>query len=171
VGPWQLGRIVDVDDTGGDSGDIVRAALWIFAAAVVGGLATALSIALMARTAEPALAELRETVVERALDLEASEIEASGSGDLLSRISDDVRLVTESFTEVVPILVTSAIAVVFTSAGLFALDWRLGLAGLGAVPFYVLGLRWYLPRSGPYYRREREANGARAEALLTGVHA
>ncbi|GAA1774685.1 ABC transporter ATP-binding protein [Nocardioides hankookensis] len=171
VGPWQLGRIVDVVDTGGDSGDIVRAALWIFAAAVVGGLATALSIALMARTAEPALAELRETVVERALDLEASEIEASGSGDLLSRISDDVRLVTESFTEVVPILVTSAIAVVFTSAGLFALDWRLGLAGLGAVPFYVLGLRWYLPRSGPYYRREREANGARAEALLTGVHA
>ena len=59
----------------------------------------------------------------------------------------------------------------FTAVGLFALDWRLGLAGLGAVPFYVLGLRWYLPRSGPYYRREREANGERAEALLTGVHA
>ncbi|KQW52755.1 hypothetical protein ASC77_00055 [Nocardioides sp. Root1257] len=171
VGPWQLGRIVDVVDTGGESSDVVRAAAWILGAAVVGGLATALSIALMARTAEPALAELRETVVERALGLEASEIEASGSGDLLSRIGDDVRLVTESFTEVVPILVTSAIAVVFTSAGLFALDWRLGLAGLGAVPFYVLGLRWYLPRSGPYYRREREANGARAEALLTGVHA
>ena len=32
-------------------------------------------------------------------------------------------------------------------------------------------LRWYLPRSGPYYRRERVANGERAEALLTGVHA
>jgi ABC-type multidrug transport system fused ATPase/permease subunit len=171
VGPWQLGRIVDVVDAGGDSGDIVRASLWIFGAAVVGGIATALSIALMARTAEPALAELRETVVDRSLGLEASEIEASGSGDLLSRISDDVRLVTESFTEVVPVLVTSAFAVVFTAGGLFALDWRLGLAGLGAVPFYILGLRWYLPRSGPYYRREREANGARAEALLTGVHA
>ena len=35
----------------------------------------------------------------------------------------------------------------------------------------MLALRWYLPRSGPYYRREREANGVRAEAFLTGVHA
>lgn len=171
VGPWQLGRIVDVVDAGGDSGEIVDAALWIFGAAVVGGLATTLSIALLARTAEPALAELRETVVDRALDLEARQIEAAGSGDLLSRVGDDVRLVTESFTEVVPLLVNSALAVAFTAVGLFAIDWRLGLAGLGAVPFYVLGLRWYLPRSAPYYRREREANGARAEALLTGVHA
>ena len=171
VGPWQLGRIVDVVDAGGDEGDVATAALWILGAAVVGGLATAFSIALLAWTAEPALAELREAVVDRALDLEAREIEESGTGDLLSRVSDDVRLVTESFTEVVPLLVNSVVAVVFTAAGLFAIDWRLGLAGLGAAPFYVLGLRWYLPRSGPYYRAEREANGARAEALLTGVHA
>lgn len=171
VGPWQLGRIVDVVDAGGDEGAIATAALWILGAAVVGGVATGLSIALLARTAEPALAELRETVVDRALDLEAREIEESGTGDLLSRVSDDVRLVTESFTEVVPLLVNSVVAVAFTAAGLFAIDWRLGLAGLGAAPFYVLGLRWYLPRSGPYYRAERGANGARAEALLTGVHA
>ena len=171
VGPWQLGRIVDVVDAGGDEGDIATSALWILGAAVVGGLGTALAIALLARTAEPALAELRETVVDRALDLEAREIEESGTGDLLSRVSDDVRLVTESFTEVVPLLVNSVVAVAFTAVGLFAIDWRLGLAGLGAAPFYVLGLRWYLPRSGPYYRAEREANGARAEALLTGVHA
>lgn len=171
VGPWQLGRIVDVVESGGDGGDITTAAVWILGAALVGGLATALSIALLARTAEPALAELRETVVDRALDLEAREVEESGSGDLLSRVGDDVRLVTDSFTEVVPLLVNSVVAVAFTSVGLFAIDWRLGLAGLGAAPFYVLGLRWYLPRSGPYYRREREANAVRAEALLTGVHA
>lgn len=171
VAPLMLGRIVDVVASGGDRGEITTAVLWIVGAAVVGGVATALSIAMLARAAEPALADLRERVVERALDLESTELEAAGSGDLLSRVGDDVRLIAESFTEVIPLIVNSAIAVVFTSLGLFALDWRLGLAGLGAVPFYVLGLRWYLPRSGPYYRREREANGARAEALLTGVHA
>ena len=120
---------------------------------MVGGLATALSIALLARTAEPALADLRET--GRRARARAGVDRARGgrqSGDLLSRVGDDVRLIAESFTEVIPLLVNSAIAVVFTSLGLFALDWRLGLAGLGAVPFYVLGLRWYLPRSGPYYR-------------------
>ncbi|WP_243057784.1 ABC transporter ATP-binding protein [Nocardioides sp. SR21] len=171
VAPLMLGRIVDVVSSGGDAGEITVAFVWILGAAVVGGVATALSIALLARAAEPALADLREQVVEHALELESTELEAAGSGDLLSRVGDDVRLIAESFTEVIPLIVNSAIAVVFTSVGLFALDWRLGLAGLGAVPFYVLGLRWYLPRSGPYYRREREANGTRAEALLTGVHA
>lgn len=171
VGPWMLGRIVDVVVSNGSAAQLTGPVLWILGAAVVGGTATALSIALLARTAEPALADLREIVVERSLGLEAGELEAAGQGDLLSRVGDDVRLITESFTEVIPILVNSAIAVVFTAIGLFALDWRLGLAGLVAAPFYVLGLRWYLPRSGPYYRREREANAARAEALLTGVHA
>ncbi len=171
VAPLMLGRIVDVVSSGGDADEITVAFAWILGAAVVGGLATALSIALLARAAEPALADLREQVVEHALELESTELEAAGSGDLLSRVGDDVRFIAESFTEVIPLIVNSAIAVVFTSLGLFALDWRLGLAGLGAVPFYVLGLRWYLPRSGPYYRREREANGVRAEALLTGVHA
>jgi ATP-binding cassette subfamily C protein len=171
VAPWMLGRIVDVVVDGGSASAISGAALWIVGAAIVGGLATFLSVALLARTAEPALADLRETVVERALELEATQLESSGSGDLLSRVGDDVRLVTESFTEVIPLLVNSVVAVVFTAVGLFALDWRLGIAGLGAVPFYVLALRWYLPRSGPYYRREREANGERAEALLTGIHA
>lgn len=171
VAPLMLGRIVDVVSSGGDAREITVAFVWILGAAVVGGVATALSIALLARAAEPALADLREQVVEHALELESTELEAAGSGDLLSRVGDDVRLIAESFTEVIPLIVNSAIAVVFTSLGLFALDWRLGLAGLGAVPFYVLGLRWYLPRSGPFYRREREANGTRAEALLTGVHA
>jgi ATP-binding cassette subfamily C protein len=171
VAPWMLGRIVDVVVDGGSASEVTAAVLWIVGAAVVGGLATFLSVSLLARTAEPALADLRETVVERALELEATELEATGSGDLLSRVGDDVRLVTESFTEVIPLLVNSVVAVVFTAIGLFALDWRLGIAGLGAVPFYVLALRWYLPRSGPYYRREREANGERAEALLTGIHA
>lgn len=171
VAPWMLGRIVDVVVDGGPSSTVVSSASWILVAAVVGGVATMLSVALLARTAEPALADLRESVVERSLQLEAGELEAAGQGDLLSRVGDDVRLITESFTEVVPILVNSVVAVVLTSIGLFALDWRLGLAGLAAAPFYVLGLRWYLPRSGPYYRRERQANAARAEALLTGVHA
>jgi ATP-binding cassette subfamily C protein len=171
VAPWMLGRIVDVVVDGGSGSDVTVAGIWILGAALVGGVATYLSVALLARTAEPALAELRETVLDRAMHLEARQLEAAGSGDLLSRVGDDVRLVTESFTEVIPILVNSVVAVLLTALGLFALDWRLGLAGLAAAPLYVLGLRWYLPRSGPYYRRERVANGERAEALLTGVHA
>ena len=168
--PWLLGAIVDAVDDGASPDVVTRAVLGIVAASVVGGIATALAVWMLSRTAEPGLAELREQVLENALHLDSARLEEAGSGDLLARVGEDVRTITHSLVNVVPLLVGSAIAIVFTAGGLFALDWRLGLAGLAAAPFYLGALRWYLPRSGPYYRRERIAQGERAEAMVTGMH-
>lgn len=167
VPPWMLGRIVDTVGAGGTS--VTGEAVAIAVAAVLGGVFTVLSVAFVARAGEPALAELREEVLDKALHLDSARLEAAGTGDVLSRVGDDARTVAEALGEIVPMLVNSVVLVVFTAGGLFALDWRLGLAGLVAAPFYVLGLRWYLPRSGPYYARERVAQGERAEALVGGL--
>lgn len=169
VPPWVLGVIVDDVRSGADPDRIVTSAVIIGVAAVVGGLSTILAVALLARCAEPALATLREEVLDSALHLDAGRLERAGSGDLLSRVGDDVRTVTESLDEVVPLVVSSALAVALTAAGLFALDWRLGLAGLVAAPIYIIALRWYLPISAPLYRDERIAQGERAQALVDGI--
>ena len=169
VAPWVLGQIVDTVSTGGESSGILRGALLIVAASIVAGIGTSLSVTYLARAGEPALADLREQALDRALHLDSIRLEEAGAGDLLSRMGDDVRSVASSLTEIIPLLIGSLVAVVFTAGGLFALDWRLGLAGLASAPFYAMGLRWYLPRSGPYYRRERIAEGERAEALVNGV--
>ena len=44
-----------------------------------------------------------------------------------------------------------------TILAMVLIDWRLALAGLCAVPIQWNTVRWYLPRSAPYYRRERIA--------------
>ncbi|MFI6458054.1 ABC transporter ATP-binding protein [Streptosporangium amethystogenes] len=168
VPPWMLGRIVDAVVAGEPS--IAPYAVAIAVAAVLGALFTTASIAFLARAGEPALAELREEVLDTALHLDAQRLEVAGTGDLISRVGDDARAVADSLGEMVPLLVNSVVLVGFTSVGLFALDWRLGLAGLVAAPFYVLGLRWYLPRSGPLYREERIARGELTEALVGGLH-
>ncbi len=169
VPPWVLGLIVDEADSGGSAAAVVRLCLLIAAAAVVGALASALSLSFLARAAEPALARLREDVLSRTLGLDTARLERAGVGDLLSRVGDDVRTIATATKEVVPLVITSGVAVVFTTVGLFALDWRLGIAGLAAAPSYALGLRWYLPRSGPLYREERVAQGERAQALVSGL--
>jgi ABC-type multidrug transport system fused ATPase/permease subunit len=169
VAPWLMGRTVDVVAAGGSSATLVEYAVWIAAAALVVGLATVAAQVTLARATEPALADLREGVVDRVLHLPYQRVEEAGAGDLLSRVGDDVRAIGRALDMLVPTLVGSAVAVVFTAGGLFALDWRLGLAGLLAVPAYVSSLRWYLPRSGPFYRREREAQGERAETLVAGL--
>lgn len=169
VAPWMLGRIVDLVVDGGDASDVTTAAALIAVAAVVEGLATWASVTFLSRAAEPALAELREDVLDRALALDSARVEAAGTGDVLARVGDDARTVTDALAELVPTLVMSLVLVLFTGVGLFALDWRLGLAGLATIPFYVAGLRWYLPRSTPFYARERIAEGERAQALVSGL--
>lgn len=167
---WMIGRVVDAVRDGASTGEIQRLAAIMVIAAVIGGLFAVLSTTALAHAAAPALASLREDVLDRALHLETERIEAAGVGDVVSRVGDDVRHLTDSLDEAVPLLINSLAAIIFTAGGLFALDWRLGAAGLAAAPCYILALRWYLPRSAPFYRDERTAEGARAGALVTGVH-
>ncbi|WP_374999870.1 ABC transporter ATP-binding protein [Aeromicrobium sp. CTD01-1L150] len=164
-----IGRIVDTVRDGGTTAEVTTSVVVMVAAGLAAGLFTTASAAALAQSVAPALAELREDVLDRALHLDSERIEAAGAGDVLGRVSDDVRRLTEALDEAIPMLLGAVAAIAFTVGGLFSLDWRLGLAGVGAAPFYVLALRWYLPRSAPFYRAERTAEGERADALVTGV--
>ena len=164
-----IGRIVDTVDAGGDRRTLAETVVVIVVSALIAAVATAVSTAALARAVAPALASLRESVLDRALRLKSARIEEAGVGDVVSRVGDDVRQVTESLDEAVPATLSSITTLIFTIGGLFTLDWRLGLAGLVAAPAYTYAVRWYLPRSAPLYRQERIAQGERAEALVTGV--
>ncbi|MET7309344.1 ABC transporter ATP-binding protein [Streptomyces sp. NPDC005571] len=167
VAPWVLGAIAD--DVRADRNTAVSSFLFIAGAAVAGAVFGGIAMVMLARVGEPALARLREQVLSRTLHLPAEQIERSTTGDLLSRLSDDVRTVSDGFKGVVPVIANSAVAVVFTLAGVLTLDWRLGLAMVCSAPLFILSLRWYLPRSRPLYRKQRVLQGERADALLTGV--
>jgi ATP-binding cassette subfamily C protein len=169
VPPWVVGTIVD--DVGAGHDTILSQALVICVATLAAALFAGMSVTMLARVGEPALARLRQDVLNRALELPADRIDRATSGDLLSRLSDDVRTVSQGLRDVLPVMVSSGVTVVLTAAGALTLDWRLGLAVVAVMPLFVLGLRWYLPRSRPLYREERITQGARAEALLTGVDA
>ncbi|GAA1572221.1 ABC transporter ATP-binding protein [Kribbella hippodromi] len=169
VAPWALGALVDAIAGGGDKHAIVRVVLMIGLAAALGGVLTALGVTLVARVGETVLARIRERVLDRVLQLPAPTLEKVRTGDLLSRVGDDVASVASALTEVGPSVLGAALTILLTVGGMFALDWRLGLAGLLAVPMYFLALRWYLRRSAPYYKQERVAMGERSEAIIASL--
>ncbi|NIK62453.1 ABC transporter ATP-binding protein [Kribbella shirazensis] len=169
VAPWALGVLVDDVAGGGDGAAIVRVVLLIGLAAVVSGLLTALGVTLVARVGETVLARIREQVLDRVLQLPAPVLEKVRTGDLLSRVGDDVAAVATALTQVGPSVLGASLTILLTVAGMFALDWRLGLAGLLAVPMYYLALRWYLRRSASYYKQERVAMGERSEAIIASL--
>ncbi|MEV4467312.1 ABC transporter ATP-binding protein [Micromonospora echinofusca] len=165
VAPWVLGRLVDDVIAGSDTPRIVAWAGVIAGAAVLAGVLTAIGAALTARLGETVLARLRERVLDRALHLPSATLERAGTGDLVARAGDDVAVVTNVIATSGPAFLGALLSIVLTAVGLFALDWRLGLAGLAAAPAYALALRWYLRRSVPYYARERVATGERTQAM------
>lgn len=167
--PILLGRIVDiVIEQRGVAAVSLPAALL---AAVAVGAAGLLGWGhrLVARVGEPALADLRESVMDRALHLDLATVEAAGSGDLVSRVTGDVEVVAEAVSEVLATFAVAALTIALTLVGLAALDWRFALAGMCAVPIQAWTLRWYLGNATPVFTAEREAEGARAQQLLDSI--
>ncbi len=166
---YALGRLVDEVRAGAGADAIVPITVVIVVAALVGGAATGLSTVLTTRLGERILAGLRERTVAIALRLPTTLLDRIGRGDLLSRVGADVAAIGNAASGVLPRVVSALLLGVLSLGAMAALDWRLGLAGLLAVPSYVLALRWYLPRSAPVYARERAAVGARSQLLVESM--
>ncbi|MGB3169794.1 MAG: ABC transporter ATP-binding protein [Rhodococcus sp. (in: high G+C Gram-positive bacteria)] len=166
---YVFGVLVDRVIDGAPTSTIVVVVAVITVAAVVGGVFTAISTYLISKVGEGLLASLRERVLGRALHLPISTLERVGKGDLLSRVGDDVAVMAKSIGEVIPNIVSALLLVSLSVVAMLSLDWRLGLAGMVAIPMYVAALRWYLPRSAPLYAAERVAMGARSQALISSM--
>ncbi|SCF74063.1 ATP-binding cassette, subfamily C, partial [Streptomyces sp. Ncost-T6T-2b] len=165
-----LGQVVD-GVVGGESRSILlTVGILMVAAALLGAAATAASTFLIGKLGAELLARLREEAVRAVLGMPSARVEEVGRGDVLSRVGDDVAVISKGIRTAVPTVFSAGVLVVIATIGMFGLDWRLGLAGACALPAYALALRWYLPRSAPLYRKQRTAQADRAQALISGLN-
>ncbi|MWV50712.1 ATP-binding cassette domain-containing protein [Rathayibacter sp. VKM Ac-2803] len=162
--PWLIGRLIDDVDRGGGSIAVLLIAL--VAALLVGAVVTWIGRVLLAGIVQRAIGELREGAFEAALAQPTGRLEAAGTGDLVSRLSGDVRAVGDVVSSALPAFVTALLTTVVTTAGLGLIDGRLALAALVASPLQLWALRSFLRRSGPVYRAHRAAQGVRAQRLI-----
>lgn len=165
-----LGQVVDGVVAGGPRSILVTTGVLMVAAALLGAAATALSTYLIGRLGADLLARLREGAVRAVLGMPSARIEQVGRGDVLSRVGDDVAVLSKGIRTAVPTVFSAGVLVAIATIGMFGLDWRLGLAGACALPAYGLALRWYLPRSAPLYQKQRAAQADRAQALISGLN-
>ncbi|HMR48988.1 MAG TPA: ABC transporter ATP-binding protein [Arachnia sp.] len=165
--PIAVGYLVDrVRDGSAQLGTVSAVTAVMMASAVLGAIGTAATIVLATRTYHAILATLRERLVGRAMTLPQHLVESAGTGDLISRSSDDVTAVADAAPAVIPALTVTVFTIAVSLAGLAALDWPYAVAFAVVLPVYALAMRWYL-RAGPrVYRAERAAMSARAQQIL-----
>jgi ATP-binding cassette subfamily C protein len=166
---YALGVLVDRVRAGAGTSAIVSISIVIGVAALIGGAAIGLSKYLIGRLGARMLADLRESTVATALRLPALVLDRSGRGDLLSRVGADIAAIGKAVSDVLPNVISALLLGVLSLAAMTGIDWRLGLAGAVAVPFYVIALRWYLPLSAPRYAEERKAVAERSQLLVESM--
>lgn len=167
VSPVAIGQLVDRVQAGtADVGTVLWMLAVMVAAALIGAVGSAVTIVLAARGYHAMLAELRERLMERAMHLPQGVVELAGTGDLVSRSSDDVAEIADAAPQIIPAFTMTGFTIVVTLAGMTTVDWWYGLALLVVLPVYAVTVRWYL-RTGPrIYQAERAAMSVRAQQLV-----
>ncbi|WP_405061194.1 ABC transporter ATP-binding protein/permease [Kribbella sp. NBC_01505] len=167
IPPLIVGFLVDRVRAGtADLGTVLTVTGVMALSAALGAAGTAVTIVLATRVYHTILAALREQLVGRAMTLPQHLVERAGTGDLISRTSDDVTAVADAAPAVIPALTVTGFTIVVSLGGLAALEWPYAAAFAVVLPVYVLVMRWYL-RIGPrVYGAERAAMSARAQQIL-----
>jgi ABC-type multidrug transport system fused ATPase/permease subunit len=116
--------------------------------------------------------DLRVRLYDHLQRLSLSFFERTSTGELMSRVSNDVGAMEQFVTHGVILTVVDLLRLLGASAVLLALDWRLALVVLIPLPVIVLGLRRFNRHTRPIYRRVRDRLGdinARLQDDLAGI--
>ena len=158
-------EVVSSDAISGIGYVMFWAALAVAGSAVVSGLAEAYTGVTIARV----VARLRERAVASVLNLPPAKVALFGRGEVLGRVGADIAVLVASARKSVPSTLSALMMVIVASMGIAGVDWRLALAGFTGIPFYYLGLRWYLPRSAPLYQRQRRLESGVIGSLQSSI--
>ncbi|WP_250008426.1 ABC transporter ATP-binding protein [Actinoplanes sp. M2I2] len=164
-----LGHIVDLVVDGRPAGALNGPVVALVVIAVGQAVTAGWGLALVARLGEGMLADLREQFIDRVLALPLHQVEEAGTGDLTSRVTNDVTVIATAVRSALPELARSMLTIALTAVGLAVLDWRFLLAALLAVPIQILTVRWYSGRALPLYAGQRVSVGALQHQLQETV--
>jgi ABC-type multidrug transport system fused ATPase/permease subunit len=124
------------------------------------------------RVGERFLLDLRVRIYDHLQRLSLTFFERTSTGELMSRVSNDVNALEQFITHGVVLTGVDALRLAGAAVILIVLDWRLALVALWPVPFIVFGMRRFNRSVRPIYRLVRDRLGdinSRLQDDLTGM--
>ncbi len=121
---------------------------------------------------EKILYDLRVRLYDHLQRLSLSFFERTSTGELMSRVSNDVNALEQFMTHGTILAGVAVVRLFGATIVLLFLDWRLALLALLPVPIIAGGLRWFNRRTRPIYRRVRDRLGdvnTRLQDNLAGI--
>jgi len=149
VGPYLMGVAIDHLLHSGQMAGLARLALGMLAVYVLYNLLQAVAGRQMADISQRALKQLRSDLFTRVQRLPISFFGEGSTGDLLSRLTNDVEAINLAISQNVTTLVASLLSMLGIIVAMFLLDRWLALASLFVVPIMF----WFTQFVARYTRK------------------
>jgi ABC-type multidrug transport system fused ATPase/permease subunit len=104
---------------------------------------------------ETVFAQLREEFLESVLALPLVEVERAGTGDLLSRTTNDIEALSRTVRFAMPEWLVAIVQALLTLIAMTIVSPLAAVASLVSLPILFFSTRYYLHYATPGYRRER----------------
>jgi ABC-type multidrug transport system fused ATPase/permease subunit len=157
--------------TGGGDTLLAVAALAILAIAITGGLLGYAQNVLIAGAGQRIVAAIRLDLYRHIQRLSHSFHDQASSGDLLARLTGDVRMMRDLLVNAV-IQTSAQVLLIVSAVGLMTwLDWRLTLVSVAVLPALFALTRYFGGRIRGAARRQRRKEGRIADVMNEGLGA
>jgi len=160
--PALTGRLIDaaVGAAGSGNTDVLTVpALLLVGATLLGWFAQRMQILSLGSAGQMALYEVRASVFAKISELDVGYFEAVESGDLMSRLINDIEQINSFLSQGFRRLLSSGLSLVATLAFMLWVDWQLALATLLVVPVMLGVTRLFGAIARRAFRKRQQAIG------------
>ncbi|MBA2520635.1 MAG: ABC transporter ATP-binding protein [Chloroflexia bacterium] len=154
------GRLIDDVLVPGDIGLLLPIALTYLGLTVGGGVLSFARDYLSAWVGERFLLDMRNRVFRHVQSLPLEFFERQRLGDILTRLTDDVSEIGQLLVSDATSAISYLLKIVFFSAALFIIDWRLALISFIVAPPFWIAARRFSRRIKQISREQRQWDGA-----------
>ncbi|MGZ2416269.1 ATP-binding cassette, subfamily B, bacterial AbcA/BmrA [Staphylococcus caledonicus] len=132
--PLFTGRLVDKFSTSSINWNIVILFAGIF---IINALLSGIGIYLLSKIGEKMIYEIRSILWEHIIKLKMPFFDKNESGQLMSRLTDDTKVINEFISQKLPQLLPAVITLVGSIVMLFIMDWQMTLLTFIAIPIFM----------------------------------
>ena len=159
AGPLLLKVGIDDGIAQGDHGLLAVVGIVYLATLALMWLLTYFQVVITAAIGQASLWQLRNDMFAKLQRLSISYFGRNPLGAVMSRITNDVDVISEFVTIGVTTLVGDIVTLVIIVAMMFALDWRLALVSLTVLPLMWIASRYFSKRARTAFRQVRSTVG------------
>ncbi len=159
LGPFLLGRTIDLAMVQKDLSKLLQMVLWILGIQLLKWIFNVISGRMMARTAQDSMRNMRQELFDHLQRLSIGYFDRQTAGDLMSRLTSDMEAINQLLAQNLVSFIQSITEMIGVLVMMFVLNLPLTLAALLVIPLTLVVAMLIMKRSSPAFKNLQSSLG------------